>query len=33
MLRKIQFYLLAGLLSSPVFAQQKAVDYVNPIIT
>lgn len=32
MLRKIQFYLLAGLLSSPVFAQQKAVDYVNPII-
>ena len=32
MLRKIQFCLLAGLLSSPVFAQQKAVDYVNPII-
>jgi putative alpha-1,2-mannosidase len=32
MLRKIQFCLLAGLLASPVFAQQKAVDYVNPII-
>lgn len=32
MFRKIYFCLLAGLLSSPVFAQQKAVDYVNPII-
>lgn len=29
MLRKIQFCLLAGLLASPVFAQQKAVDYVE----
>ena len=32
MLRKIQFCLLAGLLASPVFAQQKAVDYVNPTL-
>lgn len=32
MLRKIHVCLFAGLLFSPVFSQQRVVDYVNPII-
>lgn len=32
MLRKIHFCLLAGLIFTPAFSQQRVVDYVNPII-
>lgn len=32
MLQKIQFCVLVGLFTLPVFSQQRVVDYVNPII-